>query len=87
MDKIRFHCHGYSAPAYNCSNPGDCSGDYYKSTDVDKMQSQLRELVKEWREESSVTNVSDHDTVKGRKHGIIVCAGELERILDNGSDS
>ena len=35
MKKIKFNCNGNKAPAYECSEPGDCSGEYYRTEDVE----------------------------------------------------
>ena len=37
MRKIKFDCNEHNAPAYSCNTPGDNSGWYYQSTDVDTL--------------------------------------------------
>jgi hypothetical protein len=47
MDKIKFDCYGNNAPAYGCSKPGDNSGWYYKSTDVDDIFAEASKTIAE----------------------------------------
>jgi len=44
MEKIKFDCHGHNAPAYGCNKPGDNSGWYYQSTDIDDLFEKLLSL-------------------------------------------
>ena len=48
MKRIRFSCHGYNAPAYGCSEPGDNSGEYYRSDEVDEHH-KLKQDINEMR--------------------------------------
>lgn len=47
MEKIKFDCNGNNAPACGCSKPGDNSGWYYQSTDVDEICADAVKKIKE----------------------------------------
>jgi len=40
MDKVEFTCHGYNAPAYGCSEPGDQSGLYVRAESVEALETE-----------------------------------------------
>lgn len=45
---VKFSCHGFHAPAYGCSLPGDNSGEYVPHSDYAALQARhnaLREAV------------------------------------------
>ncbi len=44
MKKIEFNCNRHNAPAYSCSEPGDNSGVYVQSTDVDELFEELADI-------------------------------------------
>jgi hypothetical protein len=46
LTKYYFNAHGNSAPAYSCNLPGDNTGHYYQSADVDDLLDELRSVVR-----------------------------------------
>ena len=41
---FRFHCHGRSAPAYNCNKPADNSGEYVRLAEYEALQAECEKL-------------------------------------------
>lgn len=42
---FRFHCHGRSAPAYNCNKPADNSGEYVLLAEYEALQAERDDLL------------------------------------------
>ena len=41
MKTYKFDCNGRLSPAYTCSEPGDCSGEYVKLSEVRMLLDEL----------------------------------------------
>ena len=58
MEKVKFDCNGWNAPAYSCDKPGDNSGTYVQVTDLDDFALEVAREFYYWWHNQPGSNTS-----------------------------